>query len=138
MGVLGAAMNGNSVLVEIDANVVASQTGVSFNESLDTIDITSKTHLGKTALKNGKYSSTCSMSALYIDNDTAALALRTKIRSGAVVTLIRQEPQGTAGTETEPGDWESASAIVTSLSEDFPQDGVGTVSAEFAITGEWA
>ena len=138
MAVLGAPMNGNSVLVEIDGTVVGSQTGVTFTESRETIDITDKQDLGVTQLKKGKYSATCSMTALFIDSDTAFGAIRTKMRSGATVTLIRQEPQGTSGTEDVPEDWYTATAIVTGMSEDFPQDSVATCSADFAITGEWA
>lgn len=136
MAAINAPINGNSVLVEIDTAVVGSQTGVTFNENMETLDITTKQSLGTTALKHSKYSATCSMNALYIDGDTAFGSIRTKLRTGAEVTLVRQEPQ--TGTEDAPADWVSAQAIVTSISEDFPQDSVGTCSAEFAITGVWA
>ena len=82
MAALSAPMNGNSVLVEIDGAVVGSQTGVTFNENMETIDVTTKQSLGVTALKHSKYSATCSMNAMFIDDDTAFASVRTKLRSG--------------------------------------------------------
>ena len=135
---IAAPINGNAVLVEIDGTVVGSQTGVTFSESRDTIDKTSKANAGTTALIKGKYSSTCSMNALYVDSDTAFTAVRAAVRSGAQVLLMRQEPQGSGGTDADVAvDWYKCTALVTSISEDFPQDGVGTCSAEFAVNGAW-
>lgn len=146
MAALGAAMNGNSVLVYTSDDsgtskeALGSQTGVTFSESRDTIDITDKQDLGSTNLKGGKYTSTCSANALYIDNNQSFIDIRAAIRNNTELKLYRYEPQGTVpsgGTEAAPAGWEMADCLVTSISEDFPQDGAGTCSVEFAITGTW-
>lgn len=122
-----AAMNGTSILVYIGANLVGSQRDVTFDEATEAIDASSKDSRNRRVLA-GRYSSTVSLDALYVDDDTAYLALQTAMRNGTTVTLVRKE---------EGANIEQATAVVASLSTAGPDQDVATVSASFEIDGAW-
>jgi len=148
MGATSAPMNSNSILVYVDdesgtaggQRLLGSQTGVTFNENRETIDTTTKAAFGSSTFIGGKYTSTCSATALYIDDDDGQLEMKANLRSNTEVIIHRYEPQGTnatGGSVSAPTGWQMADAVVTSISEDFQQDSLGTISIEFAITGTW-
>jgi len=121
------AMNGTDILVLIEDVLVGSQRDVSFEETTDEIDVSSKDSRSKRVLA-GRYSSSVSLEALYVPTDTAYQSLKDAMRNGTMVTVKRQE----SGAELE-----EAEAIVTSLSEAGPDQGEATVSISLTIDGDW-
>lgn len=121
-------MNGTDVLVLIGGVLVGSQRDVSFDESNDVIDASSKDSRAR-RVEYGRYSATVSLEHLYVPTDAAYIALKAADRDATKVTLRRQE---------EGGALEEASAVVASLSEAAPDQDVVTVSVSFEIDGEWA
>lgn len=122
-----AEINGADVLISIGANVLGSQRDATIEQTTEEIDESSKTSRNK-KVAAGRYGSTISLEALYVPTDTAYLALRTAMRAGTTVTVSR------AGG----GVTESASAIITSLSEGFPDQDGATVSISLTIDGAWS
>lgn len=120
-------MNGADVLVLIEGTLVGSQRDVSFEETSESIDTSSKDSRARRVIP-GRYSATMSLDALYVPDDTAYLALKAAMRDGTLVTVRRQE-EGSALEEAE--------AVVTSLSEEGPDQDAATVSVSFDIDGEW-
>lgn len=121
------AMNGTDVLLRVDGVIVGSQRGVTFAENSAEIDTSSKESRAMRVLP-GRYDATVSLEALYVPTDTAYLALQTANRNGDFVTIIRQEEGATL---------ESASAIVTGMEGDFPDQEAGTIAVELRVDGEW-
>jgi len=120
-------MNGTDILLYVDGVVVGSQRDVTFEESTEEIDVSSKDGRAKRVLA-GRYSSTVSLEALYVPTDTAYQSLKDAMRNGDFVTIVRLEDSVAL---------ESAEAIVTSLSEAAPDQGEATVSVSLTIDGDW-
>lgn len=120
-------MNGADVLILIDGDVVGSQRDVTFEESTEEIDVSSKASRAKRVIA-GRYSASVSLDALYVPSDTAYQALKTALRDGTLVTVLRQE-DGVA--------LEHAEALVTKISEKTPDQGEAVVSVDLTIDGEW-
>jgi hypothetical protein len=68
------------------------------------------------------------MEALYVPDNAAQVALRAAMRNGDTVILVREED----GVYIE-----SATAIVSGLDDDAPDQAEATISAEFVIDGAW-
>ena len=128
-------MNGADVLLLVNTGTeqtptwtaVGSQTGVTFNEKTDEIDVSAKDSRNKRVIA-GRYSATVALDALYVPSDTAFGALKTAMRSGTLIKIQRKE----GGTPTE-----TASALITGLSSEVPYQGAATVGIELAIDGGW-
>lgn len=121
------AMNGTDILIYIDGDLVGSQRDVTWEETTEEIDVSSKDSRAMRVLP-GRYGSTISLDALYVPDDTAYLALLAAMRNGTTVEVWREE-QGVYE--------ESADAIVTSLSHNGPDQGEATVSISLRVDGEW-
>jgi len=130
------AMNGADVLLLVNTGTAAvpvyeavgSQRDVTFDEATDEIDVSSKDSRAKRVLP-GRYSASLSLDALYVPTNDAYLALRSAMRDGDLILVARQEEEVTT---------ETANALITSLSETFPDAGEGTISIGLTIDGEWA
>lgn len=128
-------LNGADVLLYVnlgtddDPNwaVVGSQRDVTFDESTDEIDVSSKDSRARRVLA-GRYGATVSLDALYVPSDEAYLALQSAMRTGSQITIQRQE----SGAAVEYAD-----AVVTGLSHGMPDQGEATVSIDLTIDGEW-
>ena len=123
----GTGMNGTDILLRVDGNIVGSQRNVTFDETNEEIDVSSKEAREKRVLA-GRYGSTITLDALYVPTDTAYLALQAAMRAGTFVEVIRQEDGATL---------ESACAIVTSLSAAAPDQDAATVAIGLTIDGAW-
>ena len=129
------AMNGSDVLLLVNIGTAAvpvyqavgSQRDVSFDEATEEIDVSSKDSRAKRVLP-GRYSSTLSLDALYVWEDDGYRALREAMRDGELI-LVAREDDGTT--------IETADALITSLSESFPDQGEGTISISMTIDGFW-
>lgn len=129
------AMNGTDILLLANTGtdmapvfeVVGSQRDVTFEETTDEIDVSSKDQREKRVL-GGRYSSTISLDALYVPTDDAYEALKAAMRSGDLIKIVRQEE----GTSVE-----GANALVTSISEAGPDQGEATISVSLTVDGAW-
>ena len=129
-------MNGTDVLILVNTGTegapvytaVGSQRGASLSETNDEIDISSKDSRAGRYLA-GRYGSTLSLDALYVPSNLAYLALKMAQRAGdAILVRVSEE-----AVETE-----EASAIITDMSTDFPDQEAATISIDLRIDGEWA
>ena len=129
------AMNGTDVLLLVNTGTAAvpvyeavgSQRDVSFDEATEEIDVSSKDSRAKRVLP-GRYSATLSLDALYVWTDDAYHALRDAKRDGELILVAREDDS----TTIETGD-----ALITSLSESFPDQGEGVISISMTIDGFW-
>ena len=112
------SMNGTDILIWVEGNAVGSQRDVTIEETTEEIDVSSKDSRAKRVLA-GRYSATLSLDALYVWTDDGYRALRDAMRDGNLI-LVAREDDGTT--------IETADALVTSLSESFPDQGEGTIS----------
>jgi len=127
--------NGADVLLLVNTGTAAvpvyeavgSQRDVTFDEATEEIDVSSKDSRAKRVLA-GRYSATLSLDALYVWTDDGYRALRDAMRDGNLI-LVAREDDGTT--------IETADALVTSLSESFPDQGEGTISISLTIDGFW-
>ncbi len=109
-------------------SVVGSQRNLSREETTEEIDVSSKESRAKRVLA-GRYSSSLSLEALYVPTCEAYLALKDAHRNGELIK-VRISDQGT--------EIEEADALITSMSEEFPDQGEATISCDLTIDGEWA
>jgi len=129
------AINGADVLLYVNTGttavpaytLVGSQRDVTFDESTDEIDVSNKDSRAKRVLP-GRYSASVSLDALYIVDDEAYLALRDANRDGDLILIERVEANGRD---------ETATALVTDISEALPDQGEGTISVSLTIDGTW-
>jgi len=119
--------NTGTVLVPV-YEVVGSQRDVTFDETTDEINVSSKDSRAKRVLP-GRYSGEISLDALYVPSDTAYLALKAAMRDGALIKVLRQE----AGVSLE-----ECTAMVASLGEAGPDQGEATVAIGLTLDGFWA
>jgi len=130
------ALNGTDVLLLVNTGTeeapvytaVGSQRGVTFDENTAEIDVSSKDSRAMRVLP-GRYDASLSLDSLYVPDDTAYQALRDANRNGDFILVRRSEEE----VETE-----EASAIVTAMSEEFPDQAEATISVDLRIDGEWS
>lgn len=120
-------MNGADVLLLVDGVAVGSQRGVKFDESTAETDVSSKDSRA-TRVIAGRYKANVTLDALYVPDDASYQALKTAMRDGTLIQINRQE---------ENTILESANALVTSISEDGPDQDAATISISLTIDGEW-
>jgi TP901-1 family phage major tail protein len=128
-------MNGTDFLLLVNTGtaevpaytVVGSQRDATVDETTATIDVSSKDSRAQRVLP-GRYSSTISLDALYVPDDAAYQALVAANRDGELILVAKQ----VAGVVTE-----TANAVVTSISEGYPDQGEATISVSLTIDGEW-
>jgi predicted secreted protein len=128
-------MNGTDVLLLVNTGTpavpvyeaVGEQRDVTFDESTEEIDVSSKNSRAKRVLA-GRYSGSISLDFLYVWTQTGYQELRDAKRDGELILVAKQEDGVTL---------ETVEALVTSLSESFPDQGEGTVSISLTIDGFW-
>lgn len=130
-----ALPNGTAIILSIQTDdspstftAVGCQGDASFSESQDTIDVSCKDSRA-TALEPGRYSSSVDLEFVYDPDDAAYAVIKTSVRTGTKVVLLRTE-DGTA--------FEQASAIVTKLDTDAPDQDAAKVKISASIDGEWS
>lgn len=130
------AKNGTDVLLLVNTGtaqqpaytVVGSQRNLSREETTEEIDVSSKASRAKRVLA-GRYASSLSLEALYVPSDDAYLALKDAMRNGELIK-VRMQDDGVAAEE--------ADALITSMSEEYPDQAEATISCDLTIDGEWA
>ncbi len=129
------AINGSTILLLVNTGTpavpayeaVGSQRDVAFDEATEEIDVSSKDGRAKRVLP-GRYSATLSLDALFVWSDPGYRALRDAMRDGDLILVARQDDGVTM---------ETADALITSLSEKFPDQAEGTVSISLTMDGFW-
>ena len=130
------AMNGADILVLANTGtplvpvyeVVGSQRDVTFEETDAGIDVSSKDSRATRVLP-GRYGATISLDALYVPTDSAYQALKTAIRDGEMIKVLRQE----SGVSLE-----EATARLDSVGEAAPDQDGATISVAFTVDGVWS
>lgn len=130
------AINGFDVLLLVNTGsdaaptwtAVGSQRNVTFEETTASIDASSKDQREKRVLP-GRYAATVSLDALYVPDDSAFLALQTANRAGELIK-IRRERADTAEEE--------ATALITSMTDEHPDQDASTISVDLEIDGAWS
>ena len=130
------AKNGSEVVVAVNVGTpavpayeeVGSQRDVTFDEATEAIDVSSKDSRAARVLP-GRYSSSVSLDTLYVWTDNGYRALRDAMRDGDLILIARNDEGVTI---------EYADALVTSLSESFPDQGEAAVSLSLDIDGFWS
>ncbi len=129
------AINGVDILLYVNVGTplapvwqaATGQRGATFDETTDEIDASSKDQRAKRVLA-GRYGSTISMDGLYVPDEASYQALVDANRNGTFILVRRQE---------EGVDVEEATALVTDISMDAPDNDVSTCSISLTIDGEW-
>ena len=129
------AMNGTDVLLLVNTGTelvpsyeaVGSQRDVSFEETTEEIDVSSKDSRAKRVLP-GRYGATISLDALYVPNDSAYGKLKNAMRNGTLIMVAKEVDDVTI---------ETASALITSMSEADPDQAESTISISLTIDGTW-
>ncbi len=127
--------NGSDILLLVNTGTasvpvyeaVGSQRGVTFDEATEEIDVSSKDSRAKRVLP-GRYSANVSLENLYVWSDDGYHALRDAMRDGELILIARQRDGVTM---------ETCDALVTSMSEDFPDQAEATISIDLTVDGFW-
>lgn len=132
-----AGMNGTDFLVQVNTGTptvpvwttVAAQRDASVSESSDTIDFSSKDGRAWEG-RAGRYESEVSLDGLVpVAAEAGFDALKAANRNGTLIQLQTRR----AGVA-----YEKASAIVTQMDQEYPDQGEATFSGTFKITGSWS
>jgi len=129
------AMNGTDVLLLVNTGTelvpsyeaVGSQRDVSFEETTEEIDVSSKDSRAKRVLP-GRYGASITLDALYVPTGTAFTALQDAMRDGELILVAKEVDNVTV---------ETASALITSMSEAMPDQAEATISISLTIDGTW-
>jgi TP901-1 family phage major tail protein len=127
--------NGTDILLLVNTGTpsvpsyeaVGSQRGLTIDEETETIDMSSKNSRA-TRVEPGRYASSLSLDSLYVWSDTGYQALKDAMRDGTKILVAKQEDGVT---------YETASAVVTSMSEEYPDQEEATISVDLEIDGFW-
>ena len=130
-----SGINGADVLILVDVGVsapsfvvAAGQRDVTFDESNNLIDVSTKDTGRIEEVLMGRLTQTVSLDMLFINGDAGYLALKDASRNGTSIT-IRRRFQG--------ADIEDATAFIETRSETFPDQDAGLVSLAFRLSGAW-
>ncbi len=131
-----SGINGADILVIVDVGastpsfvVAAGQRDVTFDESNNLIDISSKDTGRIEEVLMGRLTQTVTLDMLFINGDAGYIALKDASRNGTSIS-IRRRFQG--------ADIEEVTAFVETRSETFPDQDAGLVSLAFRLSGSWA
>ncbi len=129
-------INGADVLIIVDVGVsspsfvvAAGQRDVTFDESNNIIDISSKDTGRIEEVLVGRLTQNVTLDMLFINGDAGYNALKDASRNGTEIA-IRRRFQGV--------DIEEVTAFVETRSESFPDQDAGVVSLSFRLSGSWA
>lgn len=133
---MAAGINGSTVLLQFRTGTgpdvyttVAGQQGASIERERTMIATSAKEDADAT-FAGGRRSSTATLEGLVLASDVSRVAILAAFNSSTGVGRIRRTAIG-AEAATQ------ADVLVSSLSEDFPDDDASTWTAEFQVTGAW-
>jgi TP901-1 family phage major tail protein len=123
---MNMAINGSAVLLIVNGTEVACQTGLSIEENNELIDASHKQSTYASYIY-GRGEGSLSLEALYVPTDAGFQALRTAFKNKQPVT-VRISENGTAVEEAE--------ALIESMSREYPDNEVATISVELKLNEE--
>jgi hypothetical protein len=131
-------INGAQVIIRIDDDSVgpldvAFQKDVSFDTNNALIDISNKTSGRRSLYLLGRLDQEMSLDMFFSD-EQSYLLLKAKADNGRVITVIRALDDGGDGVYTNI---EQADAVITKMSEKFPDQEGAMASLTFKISGAW-
>jgi TP901-1 family phage major tail protein len=106
---------------------VGCQRDATIDESTASIDVSCKDSRARRVLP-GRYSSTISLDALYVPTNSGYQALKAAMRDGTLILVAREESEVVV---------ETADAVITSMSETFPDQDAATISISLDVDGFW-
>lgn len=109
-------------------SAVGCQRDGGTEETTENIDVSCKDSRAGRYLP-GRYGSTLTLDSLYIETGAAYLALLDAMRDGTLIALAK---------ELDGAVYETADAVINSLSESFPDQDAATVSMSATIDGFWS
>ena len=129
------AINGTDILLLVNTGTpsvpvyeaVGKQRDVTFDENTAEIDVSSKDAREQEVIA-GRYTSSLTLDQLYVPTDAGYTALKDAMRDGNLILVAKQVEEVTI---------ETASALVTNLSERAPDQSEATVSISLTISGGW-
>ena len=129
------AINGTDVLLLVNTGTpsvpvyeaVGKQRDVTFDENTAEVDVSSKDAREQEVIA-GRYTSSLTLDQLYVPTDDGYLALKDAMRDGELILVAKQVEEVTI---------ETASALVTNLSERAPDQSEATVSISLTISAGW-
>lgn len=125
---IGVPMNGTLSLILVNGALVGHQRGMTINENNDVVDYSSK-ESRRQRVGYGRYSSTVTFGSLYVPGASGYLALRDASRNGEMIEIIHQ-------VKGDP--LQSAHGVITSMSEDYPDQGESLISIDVTVDNGWA
>lgn len=108
---------------------VAAQKNVQFSEDTAEIDASSKDDGQNATFIPGRNSATIALEHLREVGDAGFAALRSAKRNRQLILVRRQE---------FGNDLEEANALVTNISDSYPDSEAGTVSIALRVSGAWS
>lgn len=131
-------INGAQVIIRIDDDSVgpmdvAYQKDVTFDTTNALIDTSNKTSGRRATYLMGRLEEEISLNMLWSD-DVSYTLLRNVARAGQAITVIRAYDAEADGTYANI---EYAAAVITQLSESFPDQEAGSVDVTFRLSGNW-
>lgn len=121
-------MNGADVVLLIDDVQIPAQRGATQGERVGTIDMSSKDQ-PQMRVAPGRYDSDLSLTALYVPGASGFDAIQAKFRGREYIDVVRQELGD--GIET-------ASAIITEMSPQFPDQDASVITLNMKVDGAWS
>lgn len=122
------AINGADILIYIGANKVGSQTGVNISKNRNIADASAKDSADFVGMPARK-TSTIQLNALYVPSDTAWAAIKAAYDDGTAVTVNKYE----SGSAVE-----TASAFISNMTEDAPDQTPATIAITLEVSGGWS
>ena len=130
------SMNGTDVLLLVNTGtptvpvyeVMGSQRDMTIDETTEEVDVSAKDTGRARRVIPGRYGSTVSLDALYVPDDASYQALKAAKRNGELILVAEQEEGEVV---------EVASALITSISRGYPDQGPATISVSLTIDGDW-
>ncbi len=128
--------NGTDILLLVNTGTTAvpvyeavgSQRNVTFDQTNDEIDLSNKNAGRPKVVIPGRYGATINLDALYVPTNDAYLALEDACRDGELILVARTEDDVTT---------ETASAMIASMSDTFPDQGASAITILFTLSGGW-
>ena len=129
------ATSGTTVLLSVRTSEgpdvytdIGSQTNVTFDRTTEEIDASNKNDGADFQGLPGRRKATLTLDHLFVSGETAFELLKSAQETSTPIRVRRKE----SGSDIEQAD-----AFVTSLSETFPDQDVGTVSVSITLCGAW-
>jgi TP901-1 family phage major tail protein len=129
-------INGTDIMLLVNTGTPAvpvyeaagSQRDATIDRNTAEIDASNKNDGADQIVAAGRRTSSISLDALYVPDDAAYQALRDAQDNGELILVAREEE----GVTTE-----TAEALITAMSESFPDQAESTISISLTISGGW-